>query len=121
MAKDSVSAQMAAILDDYSKETKDVSRKSAQTTTKDVAQRLRNDSAKKTGEYAQGWSTKKIDENGYVAYNRTMPGLTHLLENGHAIVNKKGRFGRVNGDHKIKDAEEWGISEFEMRIIRDLP
>ena len=122
MAKtESVTAQMEAILNDYSRDVKDVARKSVKSTSKDAAQRLKSTSAKKTGEYAQGWASKRIDEDTYVTHNRTMPGLTHLLENGHAIVNKKGRFGRVPGDHKIKDTEEWGTSELEMRIIRDLP
>ena len=121
MAKtESVTAQMTEILNDYSKEVKDVSRKSVKTTSKDTAQRLRDTSAKKTGEYAQGWGAKRIDEDTYVTYNRTMPGLTHLLEKGHVIVNKKGQFGRVPGDHKIKEAEEWGASELEMRITRGL-
>ena len=121
MANDSVSAQMEKILDDYSAEIKNASRKSVQSTAKDTAQRLRDTSAKKTGEYAKGWASKRIDADTSVTYNRTMPGLTHLLERGHLIVNKKGTFGRVAGDHKIKDAEEWGISELEMRILRDIP
>ncbi len=116
----SVSAQMAEILDDYSKEVQEVSRRSVNSTAKETAQRLKNTSARRTGEYAQGWTSKKVDEDTSVTYNRTMPGLTHLLENGHAIVNKKGQYGRVSGDHKIKDAEEWGATELVNKIERGL-
>lgn len=119
MAK-SFSVQMTKILEDYSKRVQEVSRRSVNSTAKETAQRLKNTSARKTGEYAQGWTSKKVDSDTSVTYNRTMPGLTHLLENGHAIVNKKRHFGRVPGDHKIKDAEEWGAIELVNKIERGL-
>lgn len=115
-----VSAQIEAILDDYSKHVKTVSRRSVKSTARETAQRLRNTSSKRSGEYASGWTSRTIDEDTAVTYNRTKPSLTHLLENGHMIVNKKGQYGRVNGDHKIKDAEEWGSAELVNKIERSL-
>lgn len=115
----SVSKQMENILSAYSKEVSEVADKETKASSKDCASELRNVSAKKTGEYARGWTSKK-NGDGYVTYNKSMPGLTHLLERGHAIVNKKGNFGRVPGDGKIADAEAKYIAECIANIERDL-
>jgi hypothetical protein len=55
-----------------------------------------------------------------VVYNRTMPGLTHLLENGHVIRNKKGDYGRTSGKKHIKPVEEWAVDELPRRIMEDI-
>lgn len=60
---------------------------------------------KKSGRYAKGWSTKKID-NMTVIYNRTDYQLTHLLENGHDIVKNGKKVGHYNGIKHIKPVEE---------------
>ncbi len=74
-----------------------------------------------TGKYASGW-TKKQTETGrgkaaYTVYNRR-PGLPHLLENGHALVNG----GRVPGKTHIAPAAQKATDEFERaveEVIRD--
>ncbi len=119
MAK-SFSVQMKEILDDVLDNCEDASEEGCKQTARETAQTLKNTSSKKTGEYASGWTSKRLDKNSYVTYNKTMPGLTHLLENGHRIVNKKGEFGRVNGDHKIADAAEEGESLLLDNIMRKL-
>ena len=117
---ESVSKQMDNILSAFTKELKDDVDDAGRTCSKGTAQQLRSTSAKKTGEYASGWSCKKTGPLEYTAYNRKMPGLTHLLENGHAIVNAKGEWGRTAGDHKIADAEAKFVSEYIEMIERDL-
>ena len=111
---------MKEILDDVLGNCEDASEEGCKQTAKETAQTLRNTSSKKTGEYASGWTSKRLGKNSYVTYNKTMPGLTHLLENGHRIVNKKGEFGRVDGDHKIADAAEEGESLLLDTIMRKL-
>lgn len=72
---------------------------------RDVVQNSKSD----TGEYKSGWTvrTKRMKQSAeIVIYNKTHPRLTHLLENGHVIRNKYGTYGRVNGDHVIKKAQE---------------
>ncbi len=119
MAK-SFSVQMAEVLDEISEDFREASKKGSKQTARETAQTLRNTSSKKTGEYASGWTSKQLDANTYVTYNSKMPGLTHLLENGHRIVNKKGEFGRVNGDHKIADAAKEAETLLLENIERNL-
>lgn len=65
---------------------------------KECADILKNNSPEKTGAYAQGWAVdEKKDVRGrwYVAtvWNEDHYRLTHLLENGHIIANKRGGVG----------------------------
>ena len=68
-----------------------------------------------TGKYAKGWTSRF--ENGRLTaqgtiYNSSVPGLPHLLENGHA---KRGG-GRVAGREHIAPVEQ----ELEETIIKEL-
>jgi len=113
---DSITVQMEAILQACSKEVEDVYEEGAQLTAKESAQKLKASSPKKSGEYASGWAVKKMDSKTYVVHNKIAPGLTHLLENGHVIKNKKGTYGRVSGKKHIKPVEEWAINELQRKI-----
>lgn len=72
-----------------------------------------------TGEYAAGW-TSRVETGRYssqgVIYNKDVPGLPHLLENGHA--NRGG--GRTPGRPHIKPVEEKVIEEFETEVKKGL-
>lgn len=72
-----------------------------------------------TGKYASGW-TSQIETNQYsaqgVIYNKKVPGLPHLLENGHA---KRGG-GRVDGKVHIKPVEDEIVRTFEEAIKKAL-
>ena len=121
MAEISVAAQMDKITRELEKDVKDVTKKAIMKVARQTAQQLKSTSPRKTGEYASGWATKQIDGNGSRAvYNKNSPSLTHLLENGHVIRNKKGTYGRVNGKPHIKPAEEWASNELPNEIMRTL-
>lgn len=52
--------------------------------------------------YAKGWAIRTKREKfgvNVLIYNKTHPGLTHLLEKSHIIANKKGTYGRTGPGH----------------------
>ena len=120
MSRVSISEQMSEIFDAYTKDVRDAIRTESAKAARDTATKLRATSARKTGEYANGWRSKRISDSGSVTYNATAPGLTHLLERGHVVKNWKGIVGRANGDHKIAEAEQWGADQYETRLLRRL-
>lgn len=69
--------------------------------------------------YASGWTSKtetgRMSAQGTI-YNRTVPGLPHLLENGHAMRGG----GRVAGRLHIKPVEEKIIQEFEQEVRKSI-
>ena len=117
---DSISVQLNRILEEYSDEVKDVVRKDTGASARETARTLKGSSPKKTGDYASGWSSKQIDDTTAVTYNRKMPGLTHLLEKGHVVRNKKGYFGRAAARPHIAPAADKGETDFIQRVERDL-
>lgn len=68
------------------------------------------------GHYKDGWTSKVEKENavsiGIRIYNKKKPGLTHLLEKGHA---KRGG-GRVEGRPHIAAVEQNAIENYEKRL-----
>ena len=68
-----------------------------------------------TGKYANGWTSTyesgRFSSQGII-YNKDVPGLPHLLENGHA---KRGG-GRVQGRSHIAPVEEKISEEFYKAV-----
>lgn len=122
----SVYIQMKEIMDEYSEEVSDVTESAMDKTAREGAKQLRATSPRQSGgkhpgRYARGWSVKKMGKLTAVIYNRTDYQLTHLLENGHAIVNQFGKQpGRARAIKHIKPVEEWAKAEFPIRISRGL-
>lgn len=123
MADRSVSAQLDKILEQYGRKADEAVEKSAKRAGRDTAKDLKNTSPKKTGEYASSWSTKVTRSSGRLigvtVYNKRYQ-LTHLLENGHVIVNKKGEYGRTRPIKHIEPAEQEGIQNFEQLVRAEL-
>ena len=121
---ESIAVQIGRIFDEYSKEVVDAANSSIDSVSKQSVQKLRSTSPKKTGSYARGWGTKV--EGGFggirtiIVHNRTDYQLTHLLEKGHVIRNKKGTYGRAPAHPHIKPVEEWAINELPEEIERKL-
>ena len=122
MAKtESVTAQMNELLDEVNKDVKNSAKRNIDRVSKESVQKLKNTSPVKTGSYAKGWGTKRMGEMDVIVHNRTDYQLTHLLENGHVIRNKKGTYGRTHGIKHIAPVEEWAVDELPRRIIEDIP
>lgn len=95
----------------------------AKTVANEAANKLKNTSPKKTGKYARAWKVKtekgsaNIDK--VVVYNKRYQ-LTHLLENGHVVRNKKGTYGRAPAQPHIAPVNEWAADELPREIEREL-
>lgn len=75
-----------------------------------------------TGKYSKGWAVKKEDsfKGMFVRatiYNKTVPGLPHLLEKSHTIKNQYGTYGQTVPESHIAEINEWVAKELEARII----
>ena len=120
---ESVTAQVGKILEDYSDRVKDTANDAINTVSKESVSKLKSTSPKKSGDYAKGWTLKKERGSGRIStvtvHNRVYQ-LTHLLENGHVIRNKKGTYGRTNGIKHIAPVEDWAVSELPLEIERKL-
>ena len=122
MAKtESVSVQMKELLDEIDKDVKNSAKKNIQQVAKESRQKLRNTSPVKTGSYARGWDVRREGDMDVIVHNKTDYQLTHLLENGHVIRNKKGTYGRTHPIKHIAPVEEWAVDELPRRIIEDIP
>lgn len=124
MAKtESVTAQMKELLDEVNKDVENSAKTNIQRVAKESVQKLKNTSPVRPGggSYARGWGVKRQGDMDVIVHNRTDYQLTHLLENGHVIRNKKGTYGRTSGIKHIAPVEDWAIDELPRRIIEDIP
>lgn len=123
MSDKGFSVQMTELLDDYSREVQRAANNSIDKVTKEAVSKLKSTSPKRKGNYAKGWTRKRLKDrsgiNNVVVHNRVYQ-LTHLLENGHVIRNGEGTFGRAPGIKHIKPVEEWANSELPAEIEREL-
>lgn len=117
---DQLSDEIMSALKEYKDVTDEVVDRAVAKVSKEAKQIAQSGSPTETGGYQKGWAVKKTSERaGQVSitvYNRRKPGLTHLLEKGHA---KRGG-GRVAGRPHIAPAEEYAIEQLEAEIKRGL-
>ena len=119
----SVAAQTKELLDEVNKDVQQSAVRNIQLVAKESVSKLKNTSPRKTGSYAKGWGTKKEGKMTVIVHNRTDYQLTHLLENGHAVVNAKGNTGKRAAAHKhIEPVYEWAqqelVHQIEMKLGR---
>ncbi len=121
---ETLTVQMDKILDEYKERVKRATDVSMNRVSRECVKKLRNTSPKKTGDYAKGWVSEKAVAHGntvdYIVRNKTDYQLTHLLEHGHVVVNKKGEYGRAPAHPHIKPVEEWANNELPQEIEREL-
>ena len=116
----SLQQQMASIINEYGEELRDAVINATNATAKDTVKYLKSVSPKRTGGYAKGWTVTKSVSNwkGVEAtvYNKTKPGLTHLLNDGHA---KRGG-GRTQGDGHADKADEYAQEKLYDEVLKQL-
>lgn len=123
MSKVNIDGLVDAVLKELKKfndVTEEEFEKIAKAVAKEGTKKLKATSPKgrgsKKGHYADGWGVTYFRKgNGkfqFVVHNKKKPGLTHLLENGHAL----NIGGRARAIVHIKPVEEWCNEEFERRV-----
>ena len=122
MAKSMV-AQINDILDDIHTVLQDDYEGAAKEISRECVQRLKAVKWKtNTGKnYSATWTLKRDKHSGghlgtWIVHNSKNYQLTHLLENGHVIRNKKGTYGRTKPIKHIAPAEEAGEMRFELGV-----
>ena len=88
---------------------------------KEEVSELRRTSPRRSGGYANGWGYKinrKRKGFSIIVHNKKKPGLTHLLEKGHQIVQGKG--GRARAFPHIAPVEKEGNIIYQERVKRRL-
>ena len=119
------SNDIAKILDDYSDEVAKVVQQAEQAAGRATVRELKalapHDKGK-TG-YDRSFASKKTGSgraSEYTVYSK-VPGMTHLLENGHMVANQYGPTGgRANGKKHWAPAERVGIEKFEQEVRNKL-
>ena len=84
--------------------------------SKEAVKKLKANSRRefKGNKYWKGWTREKEKgrlKKGYTIYNK-IPGLPHLLENGHVLRNG----GRYHGKEHILPVEKWAVEEVQDRF-----
>ena len=121
---DSLGKEIAKMMEEYASEVAADIKAEARAVAKETVKELKKTSpdgpGSRKGHYKDGWASKVETENavsiGIQIYNKKKPGLTHLLEKGHAKRNG----GRVDGIPHIKIAEKHAKEILQERIERYL-
>lgn len=118
---DQFASSIHDILEKYGDEINENMEEAVKTVSRKGAQAVKSaaSSTFNGNKYASGWTSKtetgRMSAQGTI-YNRTVPGLPHLLENGHAMRGG----GRVAGRPHIKPVEEKIIQEFEQEVRKSI-
>jgi len=115
---DGLSDALEQILAQYGADVEESNAEIVQKTAQRAARALREESKKTfggSGRYAKGWTSEtrkgRLRAEATV-YNKTAPGLAHLLEHGHA--NRDG--GRTPGRSHIAPVEEAIVTAFQKEV-----
>lgn len=117
---------MTAYLDEYNKNVTIVMQQAIDEVGKDAVKMLKKNSPKgKTGKYGKGWTYKKADSKRaqYKAdiYNKNKPGVAHLLENGHEVLDiNYDSHGYTKPKVHILPVDEWVEQELPKRISQKI-
>ena len=120
----SVEAQLNDILEDFFEVVRDGYEGAAKDVAEECVQQLKAVQWKtKTGKnYSRTWTLKHEKKwggylGGYTVHNSKNYQLTHLLENGHAVVNAKGDTGKRAPAHvHIDPVYQWAQAQLEREI-----
>ena len=115
----SMSETIEDILEDYGSQCSALVTESIHIVSKRARKTLKQESPKRTGKYAKGWSIKvdkdKIAPNDIIyGKERSTYAVAHLLEHGHAKRNG----GRVAPVPHIADVNDWAEKEL-VKVVKN--
>ena len=113
--------EIEKILEEYGGEAVEALNESIEETAKESQKQIRKFNQGRTTweEYPKGWTievTKERLETSATVYNKSKPGLTHLLEFGHALRNG----GRSSAFPHIADVNDFAQKDVLERLERKL-
>ena len=117
--------ELRRLLSEYGVEVRKIANDYVEEASDIAVKMLKEDSKKRTGEYASDWAKKEQYYRGlgttYVVYNRKHYRLTHLLENPRKIKDRnRVEHGRTEGDHVIRDTRDYTESWLLDNIMKGL-
>lgn len=119
---DQFDAAFKKLLDEYKDEAYKIAEKSAKKAARGAVKELKATTHVKTGKYARGWTTKQESRGSIffsvTVYNRTVPGLPHLLNYSH--VAGRHRRGRYTGDGHVDAAEATAKAAYYDEVVDKL-
>lgn len=110
---DELGGEIAQILQTFNHKVVTAADQAAIEAAKNTVKELKITSPERTGQYARGWTYKKEKNGTTIVYNRSSPGLTHLLEHGHPISSGGRIVGHARAKPHIAAAEEHAATAFE--------
>jgi hypothetical protein len=129
IAPDDLSEYIAKIFDEYGDKADKIIENAGKEVSKAAVKMIKASSPQRRNSqkhYKDGWTyqlAKELMSFEVTIYNKSKPGLTHLLEHGHAIVfygHAKASGGRTKAIPHIAPAQEWAVSEFIKVITNEL-
>lgn len=118
-----IDKEISEILDDYSDKAVRAIEHASKQAADSTVKHLRATAPRRKGKYSRGFAVKKSGSGKnttYTVYNKSAPGLTHLLEYGHMVRNQHGTYGRASARPHWAAAERLGIEEFEREVRNKL-
>lgn len=107
------------ILSDYQTEVSEATAKAVEETADDAKKKLRSAGSFKGTKYRKGWKVQLKKHRLYTeatVYNAKQPGLTHLLEFGHALARGGRKIGDVRAFEHIAPVNNAVPDDFEENL-----
>ena len=116
ISPENMGIEISKLVEEYTTEVSEAIGKEIDKTAKLVLKDIRATAPQKTGKYAKGFTIKKEDTLGSVSriiYNKSKPGLVHLLELGHGMRGG----GRVSAKPHLRPSYDKNASQLENNIV----
>ena len=113
--------EIVRCLNDYSAEVERALEETKEDLAEEAVERLKKTSPRDSGKYRRNWKQREYGHKR-VVYNAKHYRLTHLLEKGHVVRNRRGgrALGRAPAIPHIKPAEEYIHRKAEKAFERNL-